>query len=1007
MRSDLQESQVTGPSAPVESMLSSVPGAKTIALIAMVAISTGLATAGVAPAPFQAVAFEPNVGQTDGRAEFIARAPNASLWLTRDGVVLSVLEKGRSRRAVLKLRFEGAKRTPRIEAEDPQPDVSNYFLGQNPRQWHTGVRHFGKVRYRNIYPGIDAVFYGNPRELEYDLVVQPGADPSKIRLAFDGPKRISLAANGDLVLHFGGLEIRNRKPRIYQRDGSGDRSINGCYRVLGERLAGFAIERYDATKPLVVDPVMAYGTFLGGSGGDTANAIATDAQGNVYVAGGTTSPDLPVRSGLDSGLSNTSQVAFVAKINPSASGSKSLVYATFLGGSVDDEALGIAVDTNGNAYVTGRTVSADFPLKNAFQTTISTTTNCGNGNTGGTATGCPHAFVSKISAAGNALVYSSYLGGSKEDDANAIAVDAAGNAYITGETLSTDFPTSGSTYQGAQKGAGDAFLSEVAASGASLLYSTYFGGTGQDAGNGIAVTASGTVYIVGSTGSTDLPVTSNALQGKAASSVAGLTPVNGNGFLTKFVLGQSGAQQVSYSTYLGGANGLSYANAVAVDSAGAVYVTGATWSPSFPVSSGAYEPKFAGVFPTASGAEGPGDAFVTKLDLSAQASAQVVYSTYLGGALNDQGVGIAVDPAGIITVVGQTESTGFPITADAFQNRNDGPTPTEKGFLSRIDPSKSGTDSLLYSTYLGGTSDDLITGVVIDGGGKLVTVSGMSLSYNAPVTPSAFQSIYHGGGAVHGPLSGAVLVGDAYIAQFDFSANGPFCRSITNSASLTGSGLSPGLLFTIRGSGLGPAAGQGAVDTQGTVATTLAGVQVLVGGTPVPLLYVQEGQINAVAPNELVNRIGDLVNAQVIYNGVVGNLCAGLTLIASPAIFTLGNGQGAILNQDGSLNGPDHPAAKGSTIQIYATGLGPTYPSAADGQLNTPVLSTALRTQFPVSVTIGGALAANTYAVPAPGYVEGVFVVNAIVPASVPSGNVPVVLTVLSVTSPPASVVVQ
>jgi len=273
---------------------------------------------------------------------------------------------------------------------------------------------------------------------------------------------------------------------------------------------------------------------------------------------------------------------------------------------VDAEALGIAVDTNGNAYVTGRTVSTDFPLKNAFQTTISTATNCGNGNTGGTATGCPHAFVSKISAAGNALVYSSYLGGSKEDDANAIAVDAAGNAYITGETLSTDFPTSGSPYQGAQKGAGDAFLSEVAASGASLLYSTYFGGTGQDAGNGIAVTASGTVYIVGSTGSTDLPVTSNALQGTAASSVAGLTPVNGNGFLTKFVLGQSGAQQVSYSTYLGGANGLSYANAVAVDSAGAVYVTGATWSPSFPVSSGAYEPKFAGVFPTASGAEGPG-----------------------------------------------------------------------------------------------------------------------------------------------------------------------------------------------------------------------------------------------------------------------------------------------------------------------------------------------------------------------------------------------------------------
>jgi len=313
-----------------------------------------------------------------------------------------------------------------------------------------------------------------------------------------------------------------------------------------------------------------------------------------------------------------------------------------------------------------------------------------------------------------------------------------------------------------------------------------------------------------------------------------------------------------------------------------------------------------------------------------------------------------------------------------------------------------------YSTYLGGTSDDLITGLVIDRTGSLATLSGMSLSYNAPVTPTAFQSTFAGGGAVHQPLGAALTVGDAYLAQFNFSANGPYCRSISNSASRGGNELSPGLLFTISGSGLGPAVGEGSQpDGKGTVATTLAGVQVLVDGIPAPLLYVQEGQINAVAPSELGNRLGDVVYTQVIYNGVASNLCTNLTVIATPAIFSLGNGQGAILNQDGSLNGPGNPAAKGSTIQIYTTGLGPTYPASTDGRITTRPASASPRPLFPVSATIDGVPATYSSASPVAGYVSGVFVVNVTIPANLVSGNLPLVLTVLSTPSLPVNVAVK
>jgi uncharacterized protein (TIGR03437 family) len=966
--------------------------AKVIRLIALLAVSAGLAFPEVTLAPLRALVFEPNQGQTSSSVKYMARAPRATLWLTSDGAALSTVAgpDPKSGRVVLKLRFEGANRSPRIEGEDLRPSVSNYFLGRDPRRWRTGVKQFGKVRYRNVYPGIDIVFYGNPRSLEYDWIVQPGADPANIRFTFDGADGIAADADGDLVVNIGGVEIRNRKPRIYQRGAHGDRFVNGRYLVLGKRRAGFLIDRYDRAKELVVDPVLSYATFLGGSGGDSAVGIARDAQGNLILAGTTNSSNFPTKAGLFPGLSNATDVAFVAKINPAESGKDSLVWSTFLGGSNNDQASAVALDASGNVYVTGETFSSNFPLKNAFQTSFSTAANCtdssGNANT------CAHAFVSKISADGKTLVYSSYLGGTKQDEAFGIAVDASGNAYVTGQTFSTDFTTSGSVYQNSQKGSGDAFLSKISPSGGSLVYSTYFGGTGTDTGNAIAVTSSGIVYVAGGTSSPDLPVTSNAYQAKRS----GIT--DSNAFLAKFDLSQSGTQQLTYSTYLGGANGGTFASAVTFDSADMIYLTGATNSQSFPVSSGAYEKNFGGQLTNANGSEGLGDAFVTKLNPSAQGSAQLVYSTYLGGALNDQGVGIAVDSGGRITVAGQTNSVAFPTTGGAFQKVNDGSSPSDKGFIARLDPSKSGSHSLLYSTYVGGSLSDDLSGLAMNPTGNIVAVAGTVLSHNAPVTLSAFQGTFGGVGGG---------TGDAYVAQFDLSATGPVCDSIVDSASFTDRGLSPGLIFTIRGSGLGPTVGQTEQLEGGHVTTALAGVQVLVDGVLAPLLYVQENQINAVAPYELANSLGDVVNAQVIYNGVGSNLIADTVVIAAPAIFSLGNGQGAILNQDNSVNGPQNPALKGSFIQIFATGEGPIYPAGTDGEIAHGPVANLPHPILPVSVKIGGVTAYHSYAGTAPGSIEGLFQVNAKIPANVASGNIPVTLIVGGATSLPLNVAVK
>ena len=503
------------------------------------------------------------------------------------------------------------------------------------------------MKYEGVYPGVDLVYYGNQGgQLEYDFVVAPGADPSVIALDVaagltrhpssknGGVKPpLQIDPSGDLVVKTDGGEVRFQKPVVYQAPiSSGQRTtdygqrtpVDGHYLLHASNRVGFEVGSYDRTRPLFIDPVLSYSTYLGGSGADIGNGIAVDSSGNAYVTGYTDSPDFPTANPpADCGnCGSYSNGAFVAKLNPAGS---ALVYVTFLGPATPS---GVAVDAAGNAYLTGSTNSTDFPTVSPFQATCGT---CSQGN--------PTSFVAKLNAAGSALVYSTYLGGSGYDEGQAIAVDAAGNAYVTGMTTSNDFPTV-NPIQANCDDCGirnyiycDAFVSKLNPNGSALIYSTYLGGSGYDIGQGIAVDAAGNAYVMGWTLSTDFP-TANPLQRNSGG--------GSDAFVAK--LNPAGSALV-YSTYLGG-SGDDFGSGIAVDAAGNAYVTGETSSPDFPTAN-----------PVQPSPGGNWDAFVAKLN---PAGSALVYSTYLGGSQGDGGSGIAVDAAGNAYVTGGTNSTNFP-----------------------------------------------------------------------------------------------------------------------------------------------------------------------------------------------------------------------------------------------------------------------------------------------------------------------------------------------------------
>ncbi|MUG99640.1 hypothetical protein F7734_48120 [Scytonema sp. UIC 10036] len=681
--------------------------------------------------------FEPNEGQTDKQVEFLSRGNGYSLFFTAKQVVLTLIVPTKTVKqqvaakqvegTVLRMEWVGANQTSQVLGLNPLSGKSNYFIGKDPKNWHTNIPTYAKVQYRSVYPGIDLVFYGNQRQLEYDWVVAAGADPRLIRLKITGADRLSVDKRGDLVLHLKSAEVRQHRPRIYQQINGQQKAVAGKYVLLGKQEVGFAIADYDQSKTLVIDPVLSYSTYLGGSignGNDGGLDIAVDSRGNAYVTGQTASLDFPTKNALSSSFNNNNFVAFVAKLNPNASGDTSLVYSTYLGGNDNAQSNGevgngIAVDFFANVYVTGISYSSNFPTtENAFSRTLS---------------GFSDAFVTKLNATGDRLLYSTYLGGStassstgsSADFGRAIAVDLRGNIYVTGETYSSDFPTKNAFTSEFRGGANDIFVTKLnpnAFGEASLLYSTYLGGNRFDAGFGIGVDLQGNAYVTGLTYSNDFP-TKNAFDNTFIGVVN-----DSEAFVTKLNPNASGESSLLYSTYLGGSSA-EFGRDIAVDLRGNAYVTGGTESTDFPIKN-AFDSTFGG----------SQDAFVTKVNPSVSGSNSLVYSTYLGGSVSnysnsDEGFGITVDLKGNAYIVGSTSSTDFPMK-NAFDSTLSGLNDT---FVTTLN---ARGDRLLFSSYLGGSNFDNGSGIAVDFL-RNIYVTGNTTSTDFP-TKNAFDNTLGG-----------------------------------------------------------------------------------------------------------------------------------------------------------------------------------------------------------------------------------------------------------------------
>jgi Abnormal spindle-like microcephaly-assoc'd, ASPM-SPD-2-Hydin/Beta-propeller repeat len=655
------------------------------------------------------MAFEVNQGQTDEHVNFVARGGGYTLFLTPNAAVLKLRGAGKrpdAPEAVLRMNLAGANRSPEISGLAKLVGKSNYFIGNDPKKWRTDVPNYGRVRYRDAYPGVDLVYYGNQQQLEYDFVVAPGADPRVIALdlavGFNRKARLEIAANGDLVVPTPGGEVRFHKPIVYQSDDRSVRhAIGGRWSLRGANRAGFEVASYDARKALIIDPVLSYSTYLAGSGNDDAQGVAVDSAGNTYVTGGAASLNFPTRNPLqptNRGKTDT----FVTKLDPTGS---TLVYSTYLGGSGFDSPYGMTVDAFGNAYVGGSTGSTDFPTTpGAFQRTCS----------GGCVHGISDLFVTKLNATGSALVYSTYLGGTgTERFLQGIAVDSVGHTYVTGWTTSSDFPTTPGAFQTKLRGSVAAFVTEFDPSGSTLVYSTYLSGSGSDYGAGLVLDSSGNAYVSGYTSSTDFPITPGAFQRTSGGGF--------DAFVTK--VNPSGSALV-YSTYLGGTD-TENANTIALDASRNAYITGFTCSANYPITPGAFQTSYKASSCTNLG----GNVFVTALNSTGSA---LIYSTFLGGTGIDVAFAIALDSTNVAYITGRTDSADFPMTPGAFQTASGGGIDV---FVTELSATGS---ALVYSTFLGGSQSESAYAIALDGSGGLY-LAGRTLSPNFPTTPSAFD----------------------------------------------------------------------------------------------------------------------------------------------------------------------------------------------------------------------------------------------------------------------------
>jgi predicted extracellular nuclease len=643
------------------------------------------------------IAFEPNLGQADTSVRYFSRGPGYSLYLTQASAVLSLRSDASDARAVIRMGFDGANAAPRVAGIAPQQARSNYFSGQRVMR---DVAHYGKVGYDALYPAVDLVYYGSQGQLEYDFTVAAGGDPARIALDFSGVQSMHVDASGNLVLGTSVGDVVQHAPIAYQLIDGERHAVQASYAIDSRRKVGFRLGAYDHDQALVIDPVLVYSTYHGGTLGDRGYDIAVDSSSNAYVTGRVDSTvGFPVSGAYQATNKGASDI-FVSKFSPAGA----LVYSTYIGGAGTDEGAGIAIDGSGNAYVTGRTTSLDFPRVNAFQSSLG---------------GVQDAFLVKLNAAGNGLVYSTYLGGGTNPGGSsltgeygfAVAVDASGSAYVTGSAVSTDFPTV-NAIQGTGGGTySDAFVSKFSPAGNALVYSTYLGGTLHDEGRSIALDSTGAAYVGGFTEASGFPI-ANARQSVYGGNI--------DGFLAK--LSPAGSALV-YSTFIGGF-GIDQAYGVAVDANGSAYVAGVTQSANFPVQNSlqAYNRGVAG---------SAGDGFAMQFTAAGNA---VAYATYLGGSSSDSANGVAIDGSGNLYIAGETTSSDFP-TVSAIQASNAGTASPSEAFVTKI---AAGGTGLVYSTYLGGAGDDFGNDVAVNAAGDAF-VTGQTGSTNFP-TASARQA---------------------------------------------------------------------------------------------------------------------------------------------------------------------------------------------------------------------------------------------------------------------------